>query len=57
MIGLEESEDYQLKGPENSFSKIIEENLHNLKKDVAVNYKKSTENKIDSTGNENTLVT
>ena len=31
-IGIEESEDFQLKGPVNIFSKIIEENFPNLKR-------------------------
>ena len=31
-IGIEESEDYQLKGPVNIFNRIIEENFPNLKK-------------------------
>ena len=34
IIGVEEGEDLQLKGPENIFTKIIEENFPNLKKDV-----------------------
>jgi hypothetical protein len=32
IIGIEESEDSQLKGPINIFNKIIEENFPNLKK-------------------------
>ena len=32
IIGIEENEDSQLKGPENMFNKIIEENIPNLKK-------------------------
>jgi hypothetical protein len=32
IIGIEESEDMQLKGPVNIFNKIIEENFPNLKK-------------------------
>jgi hypothetical protein len=32
----EESKDSQLKGPENIFNKIIEENFSNLKKDMAI---------------------
>jgi hypothetical protein len=31
IIGLKEEEDFQLKGPENIFNKIIEENSPNLK--------------------------
>jgi uncharacterized coiled-coil protein SlyX len=37
VIGIEESEDVQLKGPVNIFNKIIEENFPNLKKEMAVN--------------------
>ncbi|KAL6030403.1 hypothetical protein STEG23_017091 [Scotinomys teguina] len=32
IIGIEEGEEYQLKGTENIFNKIIEENFSNLKK-------------------------
>jgi hypothetical protein len=32
IIGIEESKDSQLKGPENIFNKIVEENFPNLKK-------------------------
>jgi hypothetical protein len=35
IIGIEESEDFQLKGPENIFNKYIEENIPNLKKEMA----------------------
>jgi len=31
IIGKEKSEDSQLKGPVNSFDKIIEENFYNIK--------------------------
>ena len=37
IIGIEESEDFQLKGPVNIFNKIIEENLPNLKKEIPIN--------------------
>ena len=37
IIGIEESEDSQLKGPVNSFNKIIEENFPNLKKEMPMN--------------------
>ena len=33
IIGIDENEDFQLKGPVNIFNKIIEENFSNLKKD------------------------
>ena len=37
VIGIEESEDSQWKGPVNIFNKIIEENVPNLKKEIAMN--------------------
>ena len=37
MIGVDENEDFQLKGPANIFSKIIEENFPNLKKEMPMN--------------------
>ena len=37
MIGIEEGEDSQLKGPENINNKIIEENFPNLKKEMLMN--------------------
>jgi hypothetical protein len=37
IIGIEESEDFQLKGPINIFNKIIEENFPNLKKEMPMN--------------------
>jgi len=36
-IGIEESEDFQLKSPVNIFNKIIEENFSNLKKEMPIN--------------------
>ena len=36
IIGIEENEDSQLKGPENIFNKIIEENFPNLKKEMTI---------------------
>ena len=46
---IEIEEDSQLQGPENIFNKIIEENLHNLKKDVPVNIQEPyrTPNRFD----------
>jgi hypothetical protein len=32
IIGVDENEDFQLKGPANMFNKIIEENFPNLKR-------------------------
>jgi len=37
IIGIEESEDSQLKGPGNIFNKIIEENFPNLRKNMPIN--------------------
>ena len=37
IIGIEKSEDPQLKGPVNIFNKIIEENFPNLKKEMPMN--------------------
>jgi hypothetical protein len=37
LIGENENEDFQLKGPVNIFNKIIEENDPNLKKHVPMN--------------------
>jgi hypothetical protein len=36
IIGIEESEDFQLKGPLNIFNKIIKENFPNLKKEMPI---------------------
>ena len=41
IIGIEESEDSQLKGPVNIFNKIIEENFPNLKKEMTMNIQES----------------
>jgi hypothetical protein len=37
VIGLDENEDFQPKGPANIFNKIIEENIPNLMKEMAMN--------------------
>ena len=37
IIGIEKREDSQDKGPGNIFSKIIEENFPDLKKEIAIN--------------------
>jgi hypothetical protein len=36
IIGVDENEDFQLKGPANIFNKIIEENFPNLKMDMTM---------------------
>ena len=49
IIGREESEDSQLKGPVNIFIKIIEENFPTLKKEMPMNIQKvyRTPNRLD----------
>jgi uncharacterized coiled-coil protein SlyX len=49
IIGIEESEDSQLKGPVNIFNKIIEENFTNLKKEMLMNIQEAyrTPNRLD----------
>ena len=43
IIGIKENEDSQLKGPENTFNKITEENIPNLKKKKAIKVQKPME--------------
>jgi hypothetical protein len=49
IIGIEESEDSQLKRPANIFNKIIEENFPNLKKAMPINIQEDykTPNRLD----------
>jgi hypothetical protein len=53
IIGIEESEDSQLKGPVNIFNKIIEENFPNLKKEIPMNIQEAyrTPNRLDQKRN------
>ena len=53
IIGVDENEDFQLKGPENIFNKIIEENFPNLKKEMPMNIQEAyrTPNKLDQKRN------
>jgi hypothetical protein len=44
IIGIEESEDSQLKEPVNIFNKIIEENFPNLKKEMPMNMQEAYKN-------------
>ena len=37
IIGIDEKEDFQLKGPVNIFNKTLEENIPNLKKTMPMN--------------------
>ena len=57
IIGMEEGEDSQHKGPKNIFNKIIEENFPSLKKEMAINVQEAyrTPNKLDH--KENALFT
>jgi hypothetical protein len=41
IIGVDENEDFQLKGPANIFNKIIEENFPNLKREMPMNIKEA----------------
>ena len=52
-IGVDENEDFQLKGPANIFNKIIEENVPNLKKEMPINIQEAyrTPNRLDQKGN------
>ena len=53
IIGIEESEDSQLKGSVNIFNKIIEENFPNLKKEMPMNIQEAyrTPNRLDQKRN------
>ena len=44
IIGIEESEEYQIKGKVNIFNKIIEENFPNLKNEMTMNIQKRPQN-------------
>ena len=49
IIGVEEGEELQIKGPENVFNKIIEENFPNLKNDIPMKVQETyrTPNRLD----------
>jgi hypothetical protein len=53
VLGIEESENSQLKGPVNIFKKITEENFPNLKKEVPMNIQQAyrTPNRLDQKRN------
>jgi hypothetical protein len=53
IIGVNENEYFQLKGPANIFNKIIEERLPNLKKEMAMNIQEAyrTPNRLDQKRN------
>ena len=53
IIGVDEKEDFQPKGPANIFNKIIEENFPNLKNDMPMNIQEAygTPNRLDQKRN------
>uniref|UniRef100_A0A8C6H6C3 LINE-1 retrotransposable element ORF1 protein n=1 Tax=Mus spicilegus TaxID=10103 RepID=A0A8C6H6C3_MUSSI len=53
IIGVDENEDFQLKGPANIFNKIIEENFPNLNNDMPINIQEAyrTPNRLDQKRN------
>jgi uncharacterized coiled-coil protein SlyX len=53
IIGIDENEDFQLKGPVNIFNKIIEENFPNLNKEKPMNIQEAyrTPNSLDQKRN------
>jgi hypothetical protein len=46
IIGIEDNEDFQVKGPVNIFNKIIEENFPNLKKEMPRNKQEAYKHQI-----------
>jgi hypothetical protein len=59
IIGIEQSEDSQLKGPVNIYNKIIEENFPNLKKEMPMNIQEAyrTLNRLDEKRNSSCHIT
>jgi hypothetical protein len=53
IIGVDETEDFQLKGPANIFNKIIEENFPYLRKEMPMNIQEvnGTPNRLDQKRN------
>jgi archaeosine-15-forming tRNA-guanine transglycosylase len=53
IIGVDENEDFQLKGPENIFNKITEENFPYLKKEMPMNIQEAyrTPSRLDQKRN------
>jgi hypothetical protein len=53
IVGIEDSEDFQLKGPVNIFNKIREENFPNLKKEMPMNIQETyrTPNRLEQKRN------
>jgi chromosome segregation ATPase len=59
ITGVDENQDFQLKGPANIFNKIIEENFPNLKKEMAMNIEEAykTPNRLDQKRNSSRHIT
>jgi hypothetical protein len=53
IIGIDENQDFQPKGPVNIFNKIIEKNFPNLKKEIPMNIQEvyRTTNRLDQKRN------
>jgi hypothetical protein len=53
IIGVDEDEDFQFKGPANIFNKFIEDNFPNLKKEMPMNIQEAyrTPNRLDQKRN------
>jgi hypothetical protein len=53
IIGIDENEDFQFKGPAFIFNKIIEENFPNLKKEMSMSIQEAykTPNRLDQKRN------
>jgi hypothetical protein len=53
IIGVDENEYFQIKGPANIFNKIIEENFPNLKNDMPMNIQEAyrTPNRLEQKRN------
>ena len=53
IIGIEEKEDFQLKGPVNIFNNIMKENFPNIKKEMPLNIQETyrTPNSLDQKRN------
>jgi hypothetical protein len=47
IIGVDENEDFQLKGPVNIFNKNMKENPPNLKKEMPMNIQEAYRTQID----------
>jgi hypothetical protein len=57
--GIDENEDFQLKGPANIFNNIIEENFPNIKKEMPINIQEAykTANILDQKRNSSQHIT